>query len=115
MKKLVGIMLVVALVYSGIAIAKWNYDRTHYTAYVYTKGQSFDTGNIKGNEWNPTGETIDYCWDERVELVNDGVRVSWQGLNGINAIGFTLTKDTALLVPELGFDCGITDSYAVTF
>lgn len=115
MKKFVGIMLVLVLIICGVTLAKVNYDRTHYTAYVYQRGNSFDTGMMKGDKWNPTGETINYTWDELVELVNDGVRVSWQGMNGINAIGFTITKDLALVVPELGFDCGIAETYAVTF
>ena len=113
MKKLVGIMLVV-LILGGVALVV-NYDRTHYTAYVYQRGNSFDTGMMKGDSWNPTGEKINYSWNELVDLVNDGVRVSWHGLNGVNAIGFTLTKDIALLVPELDFTCGIAETYAVTF
>ena len=109
MKRFIYVALVLALI-----IAFWATlpTQTRYTGYVYRNtGLTYDNGLTRGTNWVMTGETYSCSMDELKELgKTHTVRLTGL-LGGVQGLIFELASDQVLMVPGLGLDSGVSESY----
>ena len=114
MKKIIAVTLCLALVI-GVAIAKMNYDTTHFVGYYYEKGEAYETEMAKGYVWHPTGEKEVFSLDEIRDMATY-CRMSLTGfMDGYPyGVAVTLLSDRALIFPGLDWNQGISNTWYLT-